>query len=183
MVRRDFTLNGQDSIIYSGEMSKVQAVQNAANATVIGVQAGAELRLGRGFSLSAQANYQKGVEEQDDGTTIASRHAAPFFTVARLKYNAGKLSAQFYGIYNAEVSNDNLPISEQSKTEIYAADANGNSYSPEWYTLNFKAMYQVTEHIAVSGGVENITDQRYRPYSSGLSGAGRNVILSAKVLF
>lgn len=183
MVRRDFTLNGQDSIVYSGEMSKVQAVQNAANATVIGVQAGAELRLGRGFSLSAQANYQKGVEEQDDGTTIASRHAAPFFTVARLKYNAGKLSAQFYGIYNAEVSNDNLPISEQSKTEIYAADANGNSYSPEWYTLNFKAMYQVTEHIAVSGGVENITDQRYRPYSSGLSGAGRNVILSAKVLF
>lgn len=183
MVRRDFTLNGQDSIFYLGELSKVQAIQNTANATVIGVQAGAELRLGSGFSLAGQANYQKGVEEQDDGTTSASRHAAPFFAVARLKYNAGKLNAQFYGIYNAEVSYKNLPISEQSKTELYAADDNGNPYAPQWYTLNFKAMYQVTEHIAISGGVENITDQRYRPYSSGLAGAGRNVILSAKVLF
>lgn len=183
MVRRDFTLNGQDSILYDGELSQVQAIQNAANATVYGIQAGLEARLGKGFSFSGHFNYQKGVEETDDGSTSASRHAAPLFATARLKYNAGRLNAQFYGIYNAEISYDNLPVSERGKTEIYALDENGNPYSPGWYTLNFKAMYQVSDHLQVSGGVENITDQRYRPYSSGLAGAGRNMILSAKVLF
>src|SRR5690554_4055415 len=39
LVRRDFTLNGQDSILYDGELSQVQAVQNAAIARVYGVQA------------------------------------------------------------------------------------------------------------------------------------------------
>lgn len=38
MVRRDFLLNGRDSILYSGEKSKVQALQNAAKATVYGIQ-------------------------------------------------------------------------------------------------------------------------------------------------
>lgn len=183
MVRRDYTLNGFDSIMYNGEMSKVQAIQNLANATVFGVQAGAEIKLGAGFSLAGQANYQKGVEEQDDGTTSPARHAAPFFATARLKYSNGKLNAQFYGIYNAEVSNDNLPVSEQAKTELYAKDENGNPYSPQWYTLNFKANYQVSQFLSVSGGLENITDQRYRPYSSGLAGAGRNMVLSAKINF
>ncbi len=183
LVRRDFTLNGEDSIMYAGEMSKVQAIQNAANATVYGFQAGAEMKLGGGFSFGGEANFQKGIEEQDDGTTSASRHAAPFFAVARLKYGSGKLNAQFYGIYNAPVSFENLPITEQAKTELYAKDENGNPYTPQWYTLNFKAMYQVAKNLSVSAGIENITDQRYRPYSSGLAGAGRNMVISAKVIF
>ncbi|MGB0918188.1 MAG: TonB-dependent receptor plug domain-containing protein, partial [Flavobacteriales bacterium] len=44
LVRRDFTLNGVDSIIYDGELSQVQAIQNAASAYVYGVQAGVEVK-------------------------------------------------------------------------------------------------------------------------------------------
>ncbi|MDP4685315.1 MAG: TonB-dependent receptor [Salibacteraceae bacterium] len=44
-------------------------------------------------------------------------------------------------------------------------------------------MYQVAKNLSVSAGIENITDQRYRPYSSGLAGAGRNMVISAKVIF
>ncbi|MFT7154314.1 MAG: hemoglobin/transferrin/lactoferrin receptor protein, partial [Alteromonas macleodii] len=32
-------------------------------------------------------------------------------------------------------------------------------------------------------GVENISDQRYRPYSSGIVAPGRNFILSLKARF
>jgi hemoglobin/transferrin/lactoferrin receptor protein len=76
-----------------------------------------------------------------------------------------------------------MPIGESGKDEIYAKDANGNNYAPAWYTLNFKALYQFTDIFSLSAGVENITDQRYRPYSSGLSGAGRNYIISLKASF
>ena len=44
-------------------------------------------------------------------------------------------------------------------------------------------MVQVSDDLAVSAGLENITDVRYRPYSSGLAGAGRNFIVSARLLF
>ncbi len=66
---------------------------------------------------------------------------------------------------------------------MYAIDADGNPYSPGWYTLNFKAMYHLNELLSVTAGLENITDQRYRPYSSGLVAPGRNFILSLKANF
>jgi hemoglobin/transferrin/lactoferrin receptor protein len=44
-------------------------------------------------------------------------------------------------------------------------------------------MYQFTNHLSISAGVENLTDQRYRPYSSGIVAPGRNFILSLKATF
>ncbi len=76
-----------------------------------------------------------------------------------------------------------MPEEEKGKTEIYAKDANGNTYSPSWYTLNFKAMYQLSDLFVVSAGLENLTDQRYRPYSSGISAPGRNFIISMQMKF
>jgi hemoglobin/transferrin/lactoferrin receptor protein len=183
LVRRDYTLNGQDSILYDGEMSKVQAAQNAAQAYVYGVQAGLELKLLKGFSISSRYNYQQGKEELDDGMITPLRHAAPWYGVSHLTYSAQKLKLDLYTSYSGEVSNANMPISEQKKTHLYAIDNNGKPYSPSWYTLNFKAMYQLIEFMSISAGVENITDQRYRPYSSGLVAPGRNFILSVRAIF
>lgn len=183
LVRRPFTLNGQDSIVYAGELSQVLAIQNAAKATVYGLQASMEIKLTGGFGLSSQINYQKGEEELDDGTTSPLRHAAPWFGATHLTYSAPRLSLDFYSMYNGEVPFAEMPQEERGKGFIYAIDADGNPFSPGWYTLNFKAMYQFSENWSVSGGVENLTDQRYRPYSSGLVAAGRNFILSLRAKF
>ncbi|HNX43250.1 MAG TPA: TonB-dependent receptor [Bacteroidales bacterium] len=183
MVRRNFQLNGLDSILYEGELSRVQAIQNAASAYVYGIQAGLEVKLPAGFSISSDLNYQVGEEELDDGTTSPLRHAAPLYGISRLSYNTGKLSMEIYAVYQGERKFEDLPQEEQSKDEIYAKDADGNNYSPAWYTLNFKAMYPFTDRLSVSAGIENITDQRYRPYSSGISGAGRNFVFSLKASF
>jgi hemoglobin/transferrin/lactoferrin receptor protein len=183
MVRRPFQVNAQDSILYDGKMSKVYAIQNAAHATVYGFNAGIEIKLPSGFSLSSRYNYQLGKEEMENGMVSPSRHAAPAFGITRLSYQKDKLLMQFYTTFSAEVSNNNLNPEEQSKPAIYAKDANGNPYAPSWYTLNFKAMYQLQQNFTVSAGLENISDQRYRPYSSGLVAPGRNIILSLKSNF
>ena len=44
MVRRDFTLNGATEILYDGELSNVQAIQNAATAKVYRIQPGIEVK-------------------------------------------------------------------------------------------------------------------------------------------
>jgi hemoglobin/transferrin/lactoferrin receptor protein len=86
-------------------------------------------------------------------------------------------------VYCGEKKFDDLPDEEKGKPEIYAIDKDGNPYSPGWYTLNFKAMYHFMDHLSVSAGLENITDQRYRPYSSGIVAPGRNFIISLKANF
>ncbi len=183
LVRRNFQLNGQDSIMYFGELSQVQALQNAATANVYGIQAGIEVKFSGGFSFTSDINYQVGEEETDDGTKSPSRHAAPLFGVTRLNYTTKKLNLQFYASYQGEVKFEDLAISERSKDEIYAKDSNGNNYSPSWCTLNVKASYAIAESLTINAGMENLTDQRYRPYSSGISAPGRNFILSLQANF
>ena len=183
LVRREFQVNGQDSILYDGDLRKVYAIQNAAYATVYGFHAGIEIKLPAGFGFSSRFNYQLGNEEIDSGEISRSRHAAPAFGITRLTYNTGKLNMLIYSVYSAGVSFENLNEEERQKRFIYAQDANGNPHSPSWYTLNFKVMYQFHPNLSLSAGVENMTDQRYRPYSSGLTAAGRNFILSLRANF
>lgn len=183
LVRRDFQLDGQDSIVFDGEMSRIQAIQNAANARVYGIQFGVEVKFGKGFGLSSRFNYQKGEEELDDGSVAPLRHAPPIFGNVRLLYKRKKLISELYMDYNGEVSYKNLAPSEQEKDYMYASNASGNPYSPAWYTVNAKASFQLTDSFLASGGIENILDVRYRPYSSGISAPGRNFILSLRYSF
>ena len=183
MVRRDFTLNGATEIIYDGELSNVQAIQNAANAKVYGIQAGIEVKSATGFYFHGDLNFQKGEEELDNGEKSPSRHAAPFFGIGRLGYANSKLDLQLNAQFSDAVSYDNLAEEEKGKPEIYAIDSNGNPYSPSWYTLNLKSMYKLTENFTVTAGLENITDQRYRPYSSGIVAPGKNFILALRAKF
>lgn len=183
MVKRDFQLNGLDSIVYDGTLSKVQAIQNAAVANVYGIQAGVEVKLPYGFSFSSDINYQHGEEELDDGSKSPSRHAPPLFGVSRLNLRVDKLHLQLYSTYMAKRKFEDLPFGEKKKVELYAKDVNGNNYAPSWATLNIKGAYDLSDTFTVNAGIENITDNRYRPYSSGISAPGRNFILSLRANF
>lgn len=183
MVRRDFQLNGQDSILYEGTLSRVSAIQNAASATVYGIQTSIEVKLKSGFSLFSTLTWQHGEEELDDGSTSPLRHAAPMFGTTRLRFVTHKLQMDFYANYSAKVSATDMPQEERAKPYMYATDSNGRPYSPAWYTLNFRTMYTINESLSLVGGIENLTDQRYRPYSSGMVAAGRNFFLSAVLHF
>ena len=180
LVRRDYSLNGQTEIMYDGVLSRVQAIQNAATATVYGFQASVNMQLSKNFSFSTDLNVQKGEEELDDGSKSASRHAAPFFGSSRIGFQDDDLQLLLYVDFQGERSFNDLAVSEQGKDEIYAKDENGNNYAPGWATLNLKAFYELNDQFSVSAGLENITDVRYRPYSSGISGAGRNFFISLR---
>ncbi|MFD2909829.1 TonB-dependent receptor plug domain-containing protein [Flavobacterium ardleyense] len=183
MVRRDFTLNGSSEIMYDGELSQVQAIQNAAKANVYGIQASIDVKLPSGFNFSNDLNFQKGEEELDNGEKSTSRHAAPFFGISRIGYGTADFDFQINVQFSDAVKFSELAEEERGKTEIYAKDKDGNPYSPSWYTLNFKTMYKLTGNFTITAGLENITDQRYRPYSSGIVSPGRNLILALRAKF
>lgn len=183
LVRRPFVLGGQDSLLYDGELSQVQAIQNAARANVYGFQIGLDWQIDASWTWRNQFNWQRGEEEDDAGNIGPSRHAAPWFGISRLQFKMDKLQLEANVQYSGEVAPDDLNFEERGKDYIYIINENGEAYSPGWYTLNLRAMYQLSEYWSLSAGVENITDQRYRPYSSGLVAPGRNFILGIRANF
>jgi hemoglobin/transferrin/lactoferrin receptor protein len=177
LVRRDFTFNGDREIIYNGELSNVQAIQNAAKAYVYGFEFGAEVFLTNKLQLTTNLTITEGIEEDDNGEESAARHAAPTFGDLHLIWTLPRLKTDLFLNYNGEISFEDLAFSERSKAYLYDLDTNGDPYAPSWYTLNLRSQYKVGERITTSLTLENITDQRYRSYSSGISAPGINLIL------
>jgi hemoglobin/transferrin/lactoferrin receptor protein len=184
LARRDFSYNGQDSIIYDGDLSRVQAIQNITRAWVAGIQAGIEVSFGKGFGLKSTFNYQKGEEQSEESLKYYPlRHAVPFFGSTHLTWEMQRLRFDLYAEYNSEMSAEDMPLSERADASPYAKDENGLPFVPGWYTLNFKAAWFVNKTFTVNAGIGNITDQLYRPYASGISAPGRNFILTLRARF
>ena len=177
LVRRDFQFNGQSEIEYNGELSNVQAIQNAAKAYVYGFEFGLEAFLNDNFSVQSNLTMTQGIEEEDDGTDSPGRHVAPTFGDLHLIWKNQKLRTDLFLNYNGEIPFNDLANSERSKEYIYAVDSNGNPYSPSWHTLNFRSQYAISNAIKATMSLENITNQRYRTYSSGIASPGTNLIL------
>ncbi len=177
LVRRDFTFNGASEIEYNGELSTVQAIQNAAKAYVYGFEFGVEAFMNENWSFLGNLTLSSGIEEDDSGTDSAARHVPPTFADAHIIYKNQKFKADFFLNYNGEISFEDLALSERSKPFIYATDSDGNPFSPSWYTINFRGQYQISNALRASLNLENITDQRYRTYSSGIVAPGINLIL------
>lgn len=86
-------------------------------------------------------------------------------------------------MFNIKVNFDDLAFEEKQKLHLYAKDKNGDPYVPSWIIINFRSNYSITNRYSVSVGLDNITNIRYRPYSSGISAPGRNFIIAIKGSF
>ncbi len=177
MVRNDFLFNGQDSIYYLGELSKVEAMTNSGSARVYGFNINLQVNIFRYLSLKSALNLTEGYEENGDPL----RHAAPLFGSTHLVYDNSRFNADFYANYNGAKKFEKMAPSESEKPYLYAKDKNGNPWSPGWYTLNLKMSYRFLNRVTIMAGVENILDHRYRPYSSGIVAAGRNFLASVRL--
>jgi hemoglobin/transferrin/lactoferrin receptor protein len=176
MVRGDFTFNGHDSIYYLGDLSKVQAMVNADGAYIYGGSIALEAVLSPMFSARTVLSYAYG--EDDEGNSI--RHAPPVFGSTYLTFRMEQFRAELFAVYNGEIPYERLTPTEQAKPYMYATDDNGNPYSPGWWTLNLKTSYQFNPHLSLDLGLENILNQRYRPYSSGIAAPGRNIYVTLR---
>jgi len=179
LIRRDFEINGETEILYDGELSTVQAIQNASKAWIYGFEAGIEINFTDKLKLRSQYNIIGGTED-NDGIEVPVRHIAPYFGRTHFIWKNKKLLFDAFLIYNNELSFNQLAPSEVSKDYLYTSDENGNPYAPSWHTLNLRSQYHLNDKLSITASLENITDQRYRPYSSGISASGRNLILAVK---
>ncbi len=179
MVRRDFQVNGQDSILYDGQLSKVQALVNTGSAELAGASLIYEATITKKWTFKAAGTYTYG----RDNEGLYLQHVSPLFANAHVIFSYKKVTVNAYLIYNGSMPNSRMAPTELGKPDIYLQDPNGNLYSPSWYTLNIKSAYKLNSRLLFTFGAENITNQRYRPYSSGIVAPGLNLIGSIKATF
>jgi len=181
LIRRNTVLNGQSQLLYRGELSQLQSIQNAASAEVAGIEWSAYGHLSRKLSYRILGTYTSGKEIDDSGRSNSLRHAPPFFSNVQLRYVNGSFQFIAESEYNAKVSAENLPISEQSKAYMYALDLNGNPYSPSWHTVHLR-LRQQWKRWQCSLAIENIFDRRYRPFASAISAPGRQLVIAFQTI-
>ena len=183
-IRDDFTLsNGLSEIIYDGELSQIQALQNSSKSFIYGIEIGINTQLSKNFSIKSQHNLIAGYELNEVPIAMPVRHIPPNYGNLHLTFNKGNISIDSYLIYNSKISFNNLAESERIKSYMYALDKNGNPYSPSWMTFNIRSKYSFSEMLNINFTIENITNRLYRPYSSGISAPGLNFIFSVNYVY
>lgn len=175
IVTDEFTYNGQDSILYNGNMTKVYASQNKAHAYLYGGGLDMTYRPSSHFSIYGSINYTYGRYTQGDSLTYPLDHIPPVTGRLGMKYSNSCWYTELYSLFNGKkrlvdynlAGEDNLP---------YATPYG----MPGWYTVNLRAGVTVAKYVLLQAGIENILDKNYRYFASGMSAPGRNFVFAVR---
>ncbi len=181
-----FQIEGADSLFFNGEMNALRAIQNSSYAYVWGFQATAKFDFGKGFGAFITYNYQTGRELLNVGgrdTLYPMRHVAPMFGTAHLTYKRGRWAVDFYSDFSGSVAPNQLAVRTLETPTLFPRNELGELYSPAWFTLNIKATCNITSYLTALAGIENLTDNRYRTYASGISAPGVNFVVGLQGRF
>ena len=176
-ITRDFiSINGVSEIFYDGELCQTQAVQNSSEARIYGFEAGIKARLSNSLEITSQYSIAKGRQKDSQNFNAPVRHVAPEFGNIHFIWKRDKISLDGFLNYNGILRHNN--ISHELSNHLFAKDENGNPYSPAWYTLNLRSQFKFSDTLSFIGSIENILNEGYRPYASGISAPGTNFIFS-----
>ena len=174
IVTDKFTLNGQDSIMYDGVKSQVFANQNKGRAYIYGFSSNLKSRFNKDLSLSLSVNYTYG-RVKPDSSDAPLDHIPPFMTRLALNYNNEKFSSDFFINYNGWKKIKDYYLNGEDN-EQYATPEG----MPAWFTANFRVSYQLHKLITAQVGIDNIFDNQYRTFASGINAPGRNIFATLK---
>ncbi len=172
IVRDYFSLDGLDSLNYDGELLKIQANINTEEAIVYGSSVNITAKLSKEFSLKSSMNYTIG---QETTNNIPLAHIPPIYGRTDFIIHSDPLTVNVFVKYQAwKWISDYSPFGEDNEDK---ATVNG---TPAWQTFNIRAEMRIKKSYSAQIAVENILDTHYRPFASGVSGAGRNFIFTLR---
>lgn len=173
-----FTLNGASSVMYNGQLTPVVANQNKAKARLYGFQGGFTLRPAAYFSLYSHITYTHGQYKQEDKSTVPLDHIPPVFGKTGITGQYKFLEGEVYVLYNGKKKlKDYNPYGEDN---LQYATQEG---MPGWQILNISTTLTVRKQFTMQVALENVLDQHYRAFASGISGSGRNLVVKLKAGF
>jgi len=180
IVRRSFNLpDGSSTLLLDDEVLTTQANVNAQRATIMGLSGNIVAKFNEHWSGNASYNWIQGEAEEAEGANQPLSHIPPTYGRASITYQNAKWQIEGNVQFNGEKPWADYAFNE-SDNENQAIFEVG---TPAWMTYNLYSNYQLNDKIGINIGIENIADIHYRPFSSGISAAGRNIIISLRGSF
>ncbi|MEX1188655.1 MAG: TonB-dependent receptor [Bacteroidia bacterium] len=173
IVTRPFTLGNQDSLIYDGQVSAIQANVNASKAEISGVNGRVKWTIQNKTSVSASATYTKGIV-YSEGDSAPLDHIPPLFGKVELARKfSSRLSVSTWTIFQGEKPLNLYSPGGEDNLQYATADG-----MPSWFTINAKAEIRVSKNFDLGVTLENLLDRNYRVFASGISSPGRLLRIS-----
>ena len=167
-----FQVNGQDSIYYDGEKSRVLALQNKRSASLWGFSSMLQADLTASWSAYASVACTRG--RISDGGPLD--HIPPVYGRAGARWHTTRAHAEGYILFNGKKKLEDYNLEGEDNLQYAPADG-----MPAWYTLNIRGGYNIGTNLTLQAGVDNILDVQYRTFASGINGPGRNIWLTLRV--
>ena len=175
IVRSDYNLNGNDSIVFDGILCKIRTNKNAESALVYGATGDVKLHFNKFLSFSSSINYTLG---QIQNSSESLGHIPPLFGRSKLVFERKKWDLEFFSEYNGWKKVNEY--ASGSVDNLIEATAEG---TPSWYTLNLRVGIELHQLAQLQFGAYNLMDVHYKSFSSGISAPGRSFMLSLRAVF
>ena len=175
IVKSDYQINGQDSIVFRGDRVNLESNQNINSAMIYGGSFDARINFTAALSMNGSINYIVGKNLTDE-TKLS--HIPPVFGRLNFTYTNKKIRIQLNSMFNAKKDLADYGPGTTDNPEEATLDG-----TPAWAIFGLNASYNLTQSITVQGSVDNILDAHYKQFASGISGLGRNFTLSIRGSF
>lgn len=169
------TVNGQSVILYDGVQSKVNTIVNKSRARLWGWNMKVDGQIMKQIFIHSSLHYTSGRITEPDGDYPLD-HIPPVYGKVSLEARIKKMKAEFFTIFNGRKDSADYNLRGEDN-QLYSADPI-RGFTPSWSTLNMRLTLNFNELYSIQLACENITDKFYRTFASGLSGSGRNFILT-----
>ena len=150
----------------------VQSV-NAADSTIRGIEAGADVELTRSVYASAVLNFTWGEQRVAGSPMEPADRIPPLSGRFNIAYDPG-INIRVDGWLRFASAQDRLSARDIRDVRIDPAGTSG------WGIVGVGARWNYRSSWQFALGVDNILDRQYRVHGSGLDAPGRNVSLSAR---
>lgn len=175
IIRRSFTTpDGSSMFVSQGDTLQVVANQNVQTARIQGVSINIAGDLNKKLSYFGSFNVTSGREIIQGEANTPLAHIPPTYGQAGIKFEDPKYSLRAIYRYNGFKDIDDFGGSVDNP------DLTTPIGSLAWSTFNFYGSYHINKGLSLSLSIENIGDIHYRPFSSGISAPGRNVVVSIR---
>ncbi len=171
------TINGQDSIVYDGQLSPIVSSQNQDKGYIRGAQFNMTNALNNHWRLDWSANVTKG-RFVSNGKETPMDHIPPVMAMGSVTYMQEKWSMQLSSQFQSWKRLDQYRLGAEDNEDYATADG-----TPAWMIFNYRVQYQFAAHSQLMAGVDNIFDVQYRTFASGINASGRNFYLSYRFNF
>lgn len=176
-------INGADFLVENGINKYYFSLGNESVAHVHGFYSSLNIRLHKNLKLTTDFNYTYGrINRLDSLPNMPLSHIPPLSGRFELSHVLNKFQTDFYIFFNTAKESEDYDVITTDDNREHSADPI-NGYTPGWYTFNLRTRFKINQRISIQAALENLLDNHYRVFASGISAPGRNLRLTMRANF